>query len=236
MRSYAAPVSALPTKRLLVYVATGVVVLVVGILGLVSLKGSSGGEDALLIDTVLRDVAGANGIVSGESGGAPDTQAVPSTTTTTEPPRIWVQVVGAVVRPGVYHLVADTRVFQAVAGAGGPTQDADQDALAMAAPLFDGCRVYVPKIGEVPPGTVVGPTASSAGPVGSASGNSQGPISLNGATAEQLDALPGIGPALAAQIVAYRESRGPFTSIDQLTEVPGIGPAKLEQLRPLVAL
>ena len=61
-------------------------------------------------------------------------------------------------------------------------------------------------------------------------------MSLNSATAEQLDALPGIGPSLAQQIIAYRAAQGPFTSIDQLTEVPGIGPAKMEQLRPLVVL
>ena len=61
-------------------------------------------------------------------------------------------------------------------------------------------------------------------------------MSLNTATAEQLDSLPGIGPAIAQQIIAYRETQGPFTSVDQLTEVPGIGPAKLEQLRPLVGL
>ena len=63
-----------------------------------------------------------------------------------------------------------------------------------------------------------------------------GPVSLNSATLEQLDALPGVGPALAQQIVTYRETLGPFTSVDQLDDVSGIGPAKLEQLRPLVGL
>jgi competence protein ComEA len=65
---------------------------------------------------------------------------------------------------------------------------------------------------------------------------SAGPVSINKATLEELDALPGIGPALAQQIITFRETQGPFTSIDQLTDVPGIGPSKLEQLRPLVGL
>ena len=69
-----------------------------------------------------------------------------------------------------------------------------------------------------------------------AGGGPGGVVSLNSATSEDLDALPGIGPALAQQIITYRETNGPFTSVDQLTDVPGIGPAKLEQLRPLVGL
>lgn len=71
---------------------------------------------------------------------------------------------------------------------------------------------------------------------GSATGSTAGPVSLNSATVEQLDALPGIGPALAQQIVVYREANGPFTSVDQLNDVPGIGPSKFAQLRPLVGL
>jgi competence protein ComEA len=227
--------SALPTKRLLVYVAAGAMVLVAGILGLVSMTGTSGGGETLLIDTAAIDSAGGDGFALGNEGRLSDGLQLRPTTTTTEAARIWVQVAGAVVRPGVYYVAAGTRVFQVVAEAGGPTEDADKDALAMAAALFDGCRVYVPKVGEVAMGTVVGPAASSVG-VGGTSGSVQGPVSLNAATAAQLDALPGIGPSLAAQIVAYREAQGPFTSVDQLTEVPGIGPAKMEQLRPLVRL
>jgi len=96
----------------------------------------------------------------------------------------------------------------------------------------------VPKVGEMPAGTVVGPAVFSAGVLGSpaGAGASQDTVSLNSATAEQLDTLPGIGPALAAQIIAYRQAQGPFTSVEQLTDVPGIGSAKLEQLRALVRL
>jgi competence protein ComEA len=149
-----------------------------------------------------------------------------------------VQVAGAVRMPGVYHLMAGSRVFEAVAAAGGFVDEADQQAVALAAQLSDGCRVYVPKMGETVSGAVVTPAQSFAGVTGGATGGgaSGGLVSLNSATAEQLDSLPGIGPSLAQQIIAYRQSKGPFTSIDQLADVPGIGAAKLEQLRPLVVL
>ncbi|MEY4174789.1 MAG: hypothetical protein RI900_1954, partial [Actinomycetota bacterium] len=97
------------------------------------------------------------------------------------------------------------------------------DAINLAARLLDGQRVYVPRVGEaVPPGA--GPEAPS------------GPLDLNSATEEQLDDLPGVGPATAAAIVAHRDSNGPFGSVDDLGEVRGIGPAKLDALRGLVTV
>ena len=63
-----------------------------------------------------------------------------------------------------------------------------------------------------------------------------GKVSLNSATIEQLDALPGIGPVTAQQIIDFRSANGSFGSIDELDAVPGIGPARLEQLRELVSL
>jgi competence protein ComEA len=202
----------------------------VGTIGLVA--AGLGAADAVVVragDAGVADLPGGGDLV-GESGMAE--------TTTTEAPRIWVQVAGAVHVPGVYHLAAGSRVFEAVAAAGDFTDDADQQAVAQAALLSDGCRVYVPKVGETADGPVVTPGQSSAGITGGSTGGGSpgGLVSLNSATAEQLDALPGIGPSLAQQIIAYREAQGPFTSVDQLTDVPGIGPAKLEQLRPLVVL
>jgi competence protein ComEA len=149
-----------------------------------------------------------------------------------------VQVAGAVRDPGVYQLASGTRVFQAVVAAGGFIEEADEDAVALAAELWDGCRVYVPRFGEAVNHEAQGPVESSEGLSGgsNAGGGSTSLVSLNRASAEELDTLPGIGPALAQQIIAYRETLGPFTSIDQLTDVPGIGPSKLEQVRPLVRL
>jgi competence protein ComEA len=231
--------SALPTKRLLVYVAVGLVVLVVGVIGLVAAGRGSQGESAVVIKS---DGQGAGGQSAGGTDGVPGGVAAPGATTsgptTTVAPRVWVQVAGAVNVPGVYHLLASSRVFEAVAAAGGFTDDADEQAVALAAQLSDGCRVYVPRVGETAPGVAVGPTGSSGGVTGGSagSGTAGGPVSLNNATLQELDSLPGIGPSLAQQIIAYRQAQGPFTSVDQLTDVPGIGPAKLELIRPLVVL
>jgi len=249
---------AVPTKRLFVYIAAGVVVLVVGTLGLVSMRGGGPGtEDGLVIDTgvSVQGLIGASGDApstgagegagtgSGGGGtvGAVPAAEIPATTTTT--PRIWVQVAGAVNRPGVYEMADGARVFEAVIQAGGFTEEADEEAIALAATLSDGCRIYVPRSDEAGTGIVETPVVSSAGiteaaPSGSGTDgvSPSGPVSLNSATLEQLDALPGIGPAIAQQIITYREMHGPFTAVDQLTDVPGIGQARLEQLRPLVGL
>jgi competence protein ComEA len=137
-----------------------------------------------------------------------------------------VQAAGAVARPGVYRVRAGSRVTDLVAAAGGPAAGADLDALALAARLTDGQRVYVPRHGEV--------VVASTPPGGSAAPSPDAPLDLNTATAGQLDALPGIGPATAAAIVSYRERDGPFRAVDDLLDVRGIGPAKLDAVRELV--
>lgn len=136
-----------------------------------------------------------------------------------------VQAAGAVVRPGLYRLPPGTRVDDLVTAAGGLATDADADRINLAAPLTDGQKVYVPRIGEAVP--------ADAGSGGSASAAPE-PIDLNTATAAQLDALPGVGPSTAQAIVEYRSQHGRFRSVDDLLNVRGIGPAKLEQIRPLV--
>jgi competence protein ComEA len=144
---------------------------------------------------------------------------------TTSPSTVVVHVAGAVVSPGVYTLAGGARVGDAVVAAGGPGAGADPDALNLAAALTDGSRVYVPLHGEpiAPPVALVEEVGAS------------GPIDLNAATAEQLDSLPGVGPATAAAIVDHRELHGPFASVDDLADVRGIGPAKLDALRGLVS-
>jgi competence protein ComEA len=240
----------LPTKRLLVYFAAGIVVLAVGAVGLWSMRdGGSTAVDGVVIQangTPAVSDSGVGTAADGATGGL-TTASTTSSTSTTILPKIWVQVAGAVRRPGVYQVEAGARAFEAVLAAGGFAESADQQAVALAAKLVDGCRVYVPEVGGAEAVPLETPSVSSTGISGGESTGSGGStssggaaanslVSLNSATLEELDALPGVGPALAQQIITYREQNGPFMSIEQLDEVPGIGPAKLEQLRPLIAL
>lgn len=131
-----------------------------------------------------------------------------------------VDVVGAVRRPGVYRLGPGSRVQAAVARAGGMTPRADPSAVNLAAPLVDGEQVLV--------------VARGAGAAGAGAPGAGAPVSLSTATAEQLDALPGIGPVTAQKIVDYRTQHGGFSSVDDLDAIPGIGPSRLKNLQGLV--
>jgi competence protein ComEA len=140
-----------------------------------------------------------------------------------------VHAAGAVVRPGVYRMPSGARVNDVVIAAGGPAPDADLDQLDLAAKVGDGDRVYVPRRGEG--GTIVGSTG-----LGGASSGPTGPVDLNRATVEQLDALPGVGPSTARAIVEWRTRHGRFRSVRDLLDVPGIGPSKFEHLQSLVVV
>jgi competence protein ComEA len=177
------------------------------------------------------------------ASGAPPTRAPSAPSAAVSPAApvgVVVHVAGAVVRPGVYRLADGARVIDATSAAGGPTLEADVARLNLAARLLDGARVYVPRVGEDSPPAAIGPSiaATVAGGGAGVVGGTGPPalVDLNQATAEQLDALPGVGPATAANIVAHRRDRGPFRAVDDLLSVTGIGPAKLEQLRPLVTV
>jgi competence protein ComEA len=137
-------------------------------------------------------------------------------------PQLIVDVTGAVRRPGLVHLAQGTRVADALAAAGGATAKADTGLVNLAAPLADGEQVVVPSRGAPGAAASAGPDAPPA------------PVNLNTATVEQLDALPGIGPATAAKIVDFRQEHGFFRSVEELDAVPGIGPARIEQLKGLV--
>ncbi len=157
--------------------------------------------------------------------------AAPSPPTPTTAPIAVVHVAGAVQSAGVYRLDASARVDEAIRLAGGPTPDADMDVVNLAAVVVDGSRIYVPRVGE-PVRPAVEPTGSTEGDGGAAA--EPAAVNVNVATAEELDQLPGVGPATAAAIVTERERNGPFLSADDLDRVPGIGPAKLDALRDLV--
>ena len=175
-----------------------------------------------------------------------------------------VHVAGAVNNPGVYTLPAQGRAVDAIAAASGAAADADLDRVNLAGALSDGVQIYVPHRGETAAPAQIQPNGGTAnagqgnGANGAAqNGASQGgtqpqpartltpagsaqkgstPVNINTATAEELQTLPRIGPAMAQRIIAWREAHGGFRSVDELDAVPGIGPSMLENLRPLVTV
>ncbi|MDO8670500.1 MAG: ComEA family DNA-binding protein [Dehalococcoidia bacterium] len=145
----------------------------------------------------------------------------PSSLTTTAK-EIKVYVTGAVTRPGVYSLMGTSRVEDAVKAAGGMTAEANPVAVNLAARALDEMHVHVPKMGEVP---VVAGTDGGAQRV-----------SINSASAVQLETLPGIGEVTAKRIVDYRSSNGPFKSIDELRDLKLVTAATFEKIKDLIAL
>ena len=143
-----------------------------------------------------------------------------------------VHVAGAVRSPGVYHLRDGERIQDAVRRAGGPRPGADLNAINLAAKVADGQQVVVPRRGAAGAAAVSGAGAGAGEP----GAPPQAPVSLNTATAEQLDTLDGVGPATASKILEYRRQHGGFRSIDDLGEIPGIGPKRLAALRGKVQL
>lgn len=148
-------------------------------------------------------------------------QPTPTALPTSTPSPITVYVTGAVAQSGqLFTLPPGSRVQDALAAAGGTTDAADLERVNLADILHDGDQVDVPEKGTQ---TVL--ATPSAGEV----------IHINTASVEEIDTLPGIGPALAQRIIDYREANGSFTSLDELDAVEGVGPSLLEDLRGLVA-
>ena len=148
-----------------------------------------------------------------------------SRTPTPSPTVVVVDVAGKVRRPGLYRLPSGARVDDAVRRAGGPLRGVDLSSLNLAARLVDGQQILVGLPGAAPPGDAGGAGAPT---------DHAGPVSLNSATLDQLEALPGVGPVLAQHIVDWRTAHGGFSSVDQLNDVPGIGDVKFADLRSLV--
>jgi competence protein ComEA len=172
----------------------------------------------------------------GDSGHVPSVSVTAadssgSTPEATEPAVLYVHVLGAVQRPGLYTLAAGSRVVDAVGAAGGMTDDAEQSGVNLARLLNDGEQLVVPHVGD----PVQQPQAP--GPGGQAVGAPPGgKVNLNTATEAELDTLPRVGPAMAAKILAWRAENGRFTSIDDLMNVSGIGQKTFDGLKDLVTV
>ncbi|MFF9502004.1 helix-hairpin-helix domain-containing protein [Streptomyces sp. NPDC014656] len=158
---------------------------------------------------VVASPASASAAGAGPEGGAPT--------------KVVVDVGGKVRRPGVLTLPAGSRVADALRAAGGVREGADLTGLNRARVLFDGEQVLVGV-----------PGAPSGGGAGPGPGGSGVPLSLNTATAEQFDGLPGVGPVLARRLVDHRTEHGGFRAVEELREVDGIGEKRFADLQPLV--
>ena len=145
---------------------------------------------------------------------------------------------GEVINPGVYKLAAGARVNEALAKAGGLSVNADRDWVALninkAEMIRDGMKIIIPKKNtetlnsklEIKPTEQILGTKTEL----------NGLISLNKATAEELDKLPGVGPVIAAKIIDYRDKNGGFKNVEEIKLVSGIGDKMWEKIKDLISL
>ena len=139
-------------------------------------------------------------------------------------PEIFVDVTGAVNRPGVYSLTGRSRVIDAIKAAGDSAPGADLSTINLARVLNDGEQIYVDSTVVNSSGKRVSKKVAS------------GPININRATLRQLDTLDGIGPVIAGRIIDYRKKNGSFLTVDDLQKVSGIGAAKFAQIKSKVRI
>lgn len=209
-------------------VVIGVVILVGLVVALVS--SGLGSPDVTPVDAVPSSTTLETGTPVPVSAGAESADDLPDNAAANaaakapdQPPgTVVVHVAGKVADPGIVELPAGSRVIDAVEAAGGADDGVDLAALNLARVLVDGEQVAV-GIEPVADPVRTGDAAEQV-------------VNLNTATPAELESLPGIGPALAANIVAWRDEHGRFTVIDELQEVNGIGPAKLAALADRVTL
>jgi len=168
-----------------------------------------------------------------------DNPTVSVVVATTTPTKITVHVAGAVSNPGVYVLPSQSRVIDAVNAAGGPTRSADVDAINLASPLVDSEQIVVPRRGEkvTTPAQTSRPSSDSRGITSPKETDAKDAlVNINTANANELEALPGVGPSTAKAIITHRTTVAPFASVEDLLQVSGIGPTKLEAMRAYVTL
>jgi competence protein ComEA len=162
----------------------------------------------------------------------------PTVAATPTPAPLRVYVSGAVRHPDVYLLPSKSIVKDALQAAGGAIDAADLNRINLALELYDQQQVYIPRLDEVTPAVPLpgsAPPPAATAPGGASAGGKVN-LNLNTASLEELDGLPGIGPAIAQRIVDYREANGPFSSPKEIMNVKGIGQATFEKLQDRIVV
>lgn len=170
--------------------------------------------------------------VRGSGDASPDDESSAKSFSAAE---VYVDVDGAVVRPGVYRLKDGARVSQAIDAAGGLAAEADVTGLNRASKITDGQKIYVPTVGEQQAAAAVGGAESSAATTPGA-GSSSGLVNINTASAAELQTLSGIGPSMAQSIIDERTQNGAFASVDDLMRVSGIGEKKFAKIKDCICV
>ncbi len=142
-------------------------------------------------------------------------------------------VTGLVGKPGVVTLPGGSRVADAIAAAGGADAAADVTGMNLAAKLADGDSIVV---SDRPANDLATSGGAQATPAAGVTAPAAGLVDLNSADEAALDTLPGVGPVMAANILAWREANGRFSTVDQLQEISGIGPSRFAQISALVTV
>jgi competence protein ComEA len=204
-----AALAARRTVRARVGVGAAIVLVLVGlgIAVLVSALGSHGSSQSVAPPTPSA-TPGASGAAHSTAGGA----------------ILYIHILGAVAKPGLYLLRDGDRAVDGVAAAGGFTAVADQSGLNLARLLVDGEQILVPTIGETPAASA--PGATTAG----------GKVNINTADGTALETLPGVGPTMAKRIIDWRTKNGRFTALEDLMSVTGVGEKTFDSLKDLVTL
>ena len=159
--------------------------------------------------------------------------STPSSVGATQTQSVWVHVVGAVRHPGLYQLPSEARVEDAAVAAGGFLGNAAPEAVNLARKVSDGEQITFPTQDEAKQGLKGEPSGAGPGQVPS---TAAARVNINTASTDELDGLPGVGPATALKIVADREANGAYSSVDDLGRVAGIGPKRLDELKDLVVV
>ena len=191
--------------------------------------GSASGDDRAQTSPVPEETeAGSAEAQTAEASGQP------------EPQEIYVDVCGAVARPGVYALDPGSRVFQAVEKAGGFLPEAAETYINQARTLSDGQQIYVPTKEEaqemIPPGQNSGNAAAGGSLSDSSQSGEEAKVNLNTADADALMTLSGIGEAKAEAILAYREEHGGFSSIEEIMNVSGIKESTFSKIKDKISV